>query len=124
VEAPLLTGWVGGKAAIALPRGRDALVATALQSLATAMGMARGRLSRALLGSFVHDWRADPFARGAYGYPLVGASEAPKTLARPVQSTLFFAGEATNTEGATATVHGAIASGHRAAGQIWRALSR
>jgi monoamine oxidase len=122
LEAPLVTGWAGGPAAIALPRGREALVASALHSLAAATGTTRGRLSRALVRSFVHDWRTDPFARGAYSYPLVGGGDAPKVLATPIRSTLFFAGEATNTEGARATVHGAIASGHRVARQLGRVL--
>jgi len=39
-----------------------------------------------------------------------------------VGSTLFFAGEATNTEDQTGTVHGAIASGRRAADEVQRSL--
>ena len=38
--------------------------------------------------------------------------------AAPVEETLYFAGEGTETEGHPATVHGAIASGRRAARQI------
>jgi monoamine oxidase len=38
------------------------------------------------------------------------------------EDTLFFAGEATDTTGHNGTVHGAIASGHRAANQILRTL--
>jgi monoamine oxidase len=41
---------------------------------------------------------------------------------RRVGGRLFFAGEATNTDGATGTVHGAIATGRRAARQVTRAL--
>jgi hypothetical protein len=36
----------------------------------------------------------------------VGGIGAPAALARPIARTLFFAGEATDTEGATGTVHG------------------
>ena len=39
-----------------------------------------------------------------------------------LDGTLFFAGEATDTSGATGTVHGAIASGARAASQVLRSL--
>jgi monoamine oxidase len=45
--------------------------------------------------------------------------DAPKQLTRPVESTLFFAGEATDTEN-SGTVEGAIASGYRAAKQCLR----
>ncbi len=43
---------------------------------------------------------------------------ARKTLAEPVEDTLYFAGEATELNGHSATVHGAIAAGRRAARQI------
>jgi len=68
-----------------------------------------------------HDWRADPFARGAYSYIGVGGNDAPRALARPVDGTLFFAGEATN--GAEiGTVAGALSSGRRAAREVLRVL--
>lgn len=41
-------------------------------------------------------------------------------LGRQIESTLFFAGEATDTGGHNGTVHGAIASGKRAAVEILR----
>ena len=41
-------------------------------------------------------------------------------LAQPVEDTLFFAGEATDTSGHTGTVHGALATGERAAQLILR----
>lgn len=70
----------------------------------------------------MHDWMNDPFSRGVYSYQLVGGADAPSDLARPIDGTLFFAGEATDTSGATGTVHGAIASGVRAASQVLRSL--
>ena len=70
--------------------------------------------------AWMHDWVHDPFTRGAYSYSMVGGLDAPAALARPLAGTLFFAGEATDTEGATGTVHGAIASGQRAARQLLR----
>jgi monoamine oxidase len=82
----------------------------------------RRYLDRHLVRTFTHDWSRDPFSRGAYSYPLVGGSDAAIALARPVRGTLFFAGEAADAEGRNGTVHGAIASGHRAAAQALRAL--
>ena len=63
---------------------------------------------------------SDPFARGAYSYVVVGGMEVVRALAAPVGETLFFAGEATNSDGPTGTVHGAIARGWRAAHEILR----
>jgi monoamine oxidase len=70
----------------------------------------------------MHDWRADPFSRGAYVYVGVGGVPAQKTLAKPVEGTLFFAGEATDPE-QTGTVAGAIASGKRAAREAIKVLA-
>jgi monoamine oxidase len=73
----------------------------------------------ALLSAFaVADWQADPFSLGAYSYIPVGGIVAPMKLAEPVADTLFFAGEATAADGDSATVHGAIKSGYRAAGEV------
>ena len=63
-------------------------------------------------------WGADPWARGAYSYLAPGTSSATRrTLAQPVGSRLFFAGEATDLDH-PATVHGALASGRRAAAEV------
>ena len=78
----------------------------------------KGQRTPTLRGGFSHDWQNDPFARGAYSYAAVGGSEAGATLAAPVEATVFFAGEATEVDGQNGTVHGAIASGQRAARQL------
>jgi monoamine oxidase len=70
----------------------------------------------------MHDWEHDPFARGAYSYPGVGGASAGRALARPVEGTLFFAGEATAEP--WGTVEAALASGLRAARQVEAALRR
>ena len=120
----LLIGWAGGPAAIALGADPAKVSDRALASLSQSFGISRRTIERHLVDTFRHDWSQDPYARGAYSYPLVGGSDAAKDLARPVGGTLFFAGEAADAEGRNGTVHGAIGSGHRAAAQVWRTLSR
>jgi len=71
---------------------------------------------------FVHDWQSDPYCRGAYSYALASNKEAAHTLAAPVGNTLFFAGEATDCSGHNGTVHGAVASGLRAATELLSCL--
>jgi monoamine oxidase len=124
LRAPVLTAWAGGPAAIAL-RGLDqrGLLDVALATLASLLGQRRERLERGLEGAAWHDWQADPFSRGAYAHVLVGGMGAQRALARPVEDTLFVAGEATDAE-QTGTVSGAIASGRRAARQVLAALGR
>lgn len=51
-----------------------------------------------------------------------GALDAQATLARAVEDTLFFAGEATCAGGMNSTVEGALGSGRRAAREIREAL--
>ena len=66
-------------------------------------------------------WGADPFARGSFSFDAVGAtSELRATLAEPVGERVFIAGEATDSL-APGTLHGAQASGLRAAADVVRA---
>jgi len=74
-------------------------------------------------GAWTHDWLHDPYSRGAYSYQLVGGVTAPDELARSLRGTLFFAGEASGSEGRTGTVHGALATGRRAAAEVERSLT-
>jgi monoamine oxidase len=124
LRSALLVGWAGGPRAMALAAEPARLAERALRSLATVVGVDARVIRRHLVRTFHHDWSHDPFSRGAYSYPLVNGSEAAKALARPVRGTLFFAGEACDADGRNGTVHGAIASGHRAAAQAHRALAR
>jgi monoamine oxidase len=71
-----------------------------------------------LSASYFHDWNSDPFSYGAYSYVKAGGEGCQATLAAPIANTLFFAGEHTDTTGHNGTVHGAIASGQRAAKEI------
>jgi monoamine oxidase len=91
-----------------------------VEALAGLLDEPAGTLEAQLEGWFRHDWDADPYARGAYSYVPAGAMDARAALAAPVEGTLFFAGEATDLQGHAATVHGAIASGRRAAAEILR----
>jgi monoamine oxidase len=125
VRTATLTGWAGGPAAARFAgRGTHALVNAGLDALAGAFGASRGRLDELLVAAYSHDWSADPFACGAYSYVLAGGLPAQAELARPVEDTLFYAGEATHTEGEHASVHGAIATGDRAAAELLAALGR
>ena len=116
---PIITGWAPFRAAQRLS-GQDEsfVIEHSLQTLGTLLGVAPQKLRRRLEQSYFHDWQSDPFSRGAYVYGKVGADGAQAALANPVDNTLFFAGEATDVTGNNGTVHGAIASGHRAAKEI------
>ncbi|MDQ3996721.1 MAG: FAD-dependent oxidoreductase, partial [Gemmatimonadota bacterium] len=122
-NAPLLVAWFGGPEAESLAGlDHEEIEERAVAALARRLHVARRRFERHVRGCHMHNWSADPFSRGAYSYVLVGGSDAATALARPVEGTLFFAGEAFDAEGRNGTVEGAIASGRRAAGQVKRAL--
>jgi monoamine oxidase len=72
----------------------------------------------------VADWGRDPWSRGAFAYPRVGALWASAAWAEPMADTVFFAGEATAVAHGPASVHGALGSGLRAAGQVLEVLGR
>ena len=118
MRAPLLTAWAGGPKATKLTGSSEkTLLAQALASVRSVFRDAPNPVA-----AYVQDWAQDPFARGGYSYLLVGGEGAREALAAPVADTLYFAGEATDSEEA-GTVAGALRSGARAAREIIRAPS-
>jgi len=114
-EPPAITGWSAGpKADALLGLSADEVIARARETLIRVLKPAALPPHRA----WFHDWHADPCARGAYSYVPARALPARRKLAEPVEHTLYFAGEHTDLIGYGGTVHGAIASGRRAAQQI------
>jgi monoamine oxidase len=121
-RAPLLVAWAGGPRAHRLAAGADraGIVRKALASLKQLFGGID--IQAQLRAWYYHDWQQDPLARGAYSYVTVGADDARASLARPLEDTLFFAGEATDVEEG-GTVAGALRSGRRAAEEVLAADS-
>jgi monoamine oxidase len=114
VWAPTITGWSAGPSADELI-GRTKADITA-QAIAALERVSGSRI--AVRAAYFHDWQSDVLSRGAYSYVPAGCMAARHTLSQPVRDTLYLAGEATETTGHAATVHGAIKSGLRAARQI------
>jgi monoamine oxidase len=118
--APVLSAWCAG------PRAQQycgqpaaVLERKAVEALSAILGVAAEQITGQLLATHVHDWQADPYCRGGYSYVMAGGAEqAQRQLAASIAGTLFFAGEATDFHGHHATVHGAMASGYRAAAEI------
>jgi monoamine oxidase len=121
---PILVGWAGGPKAQHLLSFSDAEVESrALESLSRIFGVNENLLRTFLAQSYFHNWQTDPLSRGAYSYAPVNGVEYQLNLAKQVDATLFFAGEATSL-GHFGTVHGAVQSGKRAAREILTATSR
>jgi monoamine oxidase len=118
-RVPILTGWSPAHCAermTGMTEGR--IIDKALESLSNLLGLEKAQVNSQLNSAYLHNWNTDPFSCGAYTYVKAGGEGCQATLAAPVANTLFFAGEHTDTTGYNGTVHGAIASGRRAAKQI------
>lgn len=112
-----IVAWAGGPKADAL-RGLSAsqLIDRAVRGFGEMFGTAAQALAE-LEGAALHDWANDPYSAGAYSYVRVGGVHARAAFAEPLDDALFFAGEATSTNGQGGTVNGALVSGARAAAE-------
>jgi monoamine oxidase len=121
----ILTGWAGGPAAEKLiDLSPEELLDRAIESLSRIFGKSARWLHACVDKFYYHNWSSDPFCRGAYSYPKVGGSKAGQRLAEPISDTIFFAGEATDSQGAYGTVHAALNSGVLAGRKIAELLRR
>lgn len=119
LTSPVLIGWAASRYADRMAScDAQGVAEHAVQALAGAFGMSPAEIWDQVESWHYHDWRHDPYSRGAYSYVGVGGMDAPGRLAEPVADTLFFAGEATCTDGHASTVHGALATGMRAANEV------
>jgi monoamine oxidase len=125
-ETPVLTAWAGGPKArlllklIAADSDASALRDQSLGTLAKIFARPLSDIRQMLSSWHMHDWQNDEYARGAYSYVQVGALDAPDKMRIPVEDTLYFAGEHTDTSGHWGTVHAALATGSAAAGLVIR----
>ena len=118
-KLPIITGWAPFRSGERLSgKSRSFVIDQSLATLSRLLNIRSEELARLLDTAYFHDWQNDAFSRGAYSYGAVGADGAQQALASPIENTLFFAGEATDISGHNGTVHGAIASGRRAAQEI------
>ncbi len=121
LRAPILVAWAAGPNADRLARERSpSLVKRAIESLSALLAEPARRIERALVAARFHDWCSDPQALGAYSYVRPGEEGAMRKLARPVDDTIFFCGEACEFGGNYSTVNGALTSATRTADYIER----
>jgi monoamine oxidase len=117
--APALLGLTSGS------KAREIEALTDAQVIGRILAGARRNRGVAIpdpLAVRITRWGQDPYARGAYSFVPTGERSALRTaLGAPVDSTLYFAGEATHLDD-PASVHGAYWSGVRAAEEALVAL--
>ncbi|TAE14350.1 MAG: FAD-dependent oxidoreductase [Bacteroidetes bacterium] len=112
----ILTALVMGENASHLSKlGEEEAIKMALRELDAMLG--KPDASTYFVKGKMIDWGNTPFQWGAYSYPSYQSEEARTVLAKPIPP-LYFAGEATHTEGHFATVHGALETAYRAVCEI------
>jgi monoamine oxidase len=123
LRSPHLTAWQGGAKATEMALWKpEKRIEEALNSLSLLTKKSIAFLRSEILEIQTHDWSNDPYARGAYSYVLQNGLEKSRLLEKPFKNKIFFAGEATVSGPDRGTVHGAIASGQRAAADVLKTL--
>ncbi|MGV3527438.1 MAG: flavin monoamine oxidase family protein [Flavisolibacter sp.] len=116
---PLLIGWLGGPHAEQhVAKTEKEILELSLHSLANIFSVSAAQLRAWLKGSLVVNWQNAKYSAGAYSYDVVNGHRAKNLLSRPVERTLYFAGEALHHGAETGTVEAAFQSGREAAYRI------
>jgi monoamine oxidase len=111
-KTPILTGWSGGtRAADLLAKGEAAILESALDSLAYIFKQPAPFIQGQLIAAKFEMWDKEPFSRGAYTYATVNDDIHKNTLGKPLENTLFFAGETIYYGASAGTVEAALVSG-------------
>jgi len=121
-EDVYLTAFVCGENADILSAQGDAMIASILSELDTLFGDATSKY----VSHYIQDWGDEEFIQGgdeefiqgAYSYSKPGTGNAREIIAKDLGSKVYFAGEATHTQGHFATVHGAMETALRAVNEI------
>jgi len=108
---PMLTGWIGGPRVENFKNDtEEQILEKALQSLANIYEISLEEIKKNTRASSIFNWQD-----GAYSYPTPKTPEARKLLNKPVENTLFFAGEGIYEGESQGTVEAGLASGKEAA---------
>ncbi len=90
----ILTGWHGGpKAASYTEVDNSIVLQDALHSLANIFSMSVEQIKSLVTASHIAKWQNNAASLGAYSYNKLFTTDARALINKPVQDTLFFAGE-------------------------------
>lgn len=115
----LLTGWLGGPETLALQELSDsAILHMALQSLSSIFAIDIQKLQQQVIAAQIANWNKHEFASGAYSYSMMNTSTARLLLNKPIDNTIYFAGEALYDGEASGTVEAALVSGKETSNKV------
>jgi monoamine oxidase len=116
---PVLTGWIAGPHAEKMKHDtKDLIVTKAMYSLCDIFGLEAAALHKELVNAHVFNWATDPFTLGGYSFQVVNGSTCINEFLKPVQHTIYFAGEGLIDGPEIGTVEGALRSGRDCARAI------
>jgi monoamine oxidase len=117
-EEAILTAYVMGERAKFLADKSGEAVNLILEELCAIFNSRLPNFN--FIEAYIMDWGSAPYALGAYSYPSASAQKNREILAENIAQKLFFAGEASNTFGHPATIHGAMETGYQSATDVVR----
>lgn len=122
-KATTLTGWLGGPKASAL-RGvsKKEILEKSLNALCSIFNIILDEMNSYLIASEVFDWQENLLSAGAYSYATPATKKALDILIKPMDNTIYFAGEAVYNGEHPGTVEAALVSGLNAAAAILESL--
>ncbi|HMJ71383.1 MAG TPA: NAD(P)/FAD-dependent oxidoreductase [Cyclobacteriaceae bacterium] len=112
---PLLTGWLSGPVINTIKLTDEILMDEAVKALGYIFDCREDVLRSHIRAVKVINWMEDPFARGAYAYKTVETPAAIEVLTKPLNDTVYFAGEAYHSGPEMGTVEAALVSGENTA---------
>ncbi|MGZ6520115.1 MAG: flavin monoamine oxidase family protein [Bacteroidia bacterium] len=116
LENCILTGWLGGTKALKFKDAdNEEILEDALKSLSSAFVIPLSFLKSKLKASKIVNWINVPQIVGGYSYSTINSIAAKTFLNKPVEQTIFFAGEALHDGISEGTVEAALISGKEAA---------
>jgi len=119
-ESQVLVAYLTGKHAEAIRQQPESMAERLVHELDDLYG--EQVASKNFESHVVMDWGNEQFIAGGYSYDAPHSENMRAELSKPVGSTLFFAGEATDFNGHNSTMQGAMQSAERAVNEILEML--
>ncbi len=114
-----LVGWKGGPQVLSIgDKDDESLLQLAYQSLTSIFRINMEELKEQVVHAEVRNWFRNDFSEGGYSFPLVETKAAREILSRPVEDTIYFAGEGVFEGKQAGTVEAALLSGRAVARRI------
>jgi monoamine oxidase len=117
-QIPLLTGWLGGPSVQTAAHSKQSLYKNAIDSLCYILQCSEIELKQNIAQYESVNWTDDPYSLGAYAYSTLESHAAVELISKPVNDTIYFAGEAIYLGKAIGTVEAALTSGRHVAAKV------